>query len=177
LAAVAHYKFATIHPWYDGNGRVARLLTSMILRRQGYGLKGLYSLEEYYAQDLPGYYRALSLGPSHNYYEGRTEADITPWLEYFLSGMRASFESVRARAQEAREAGHADQARFLSEMEPRQRLVLIKYPTGSVISSRDIAILLRLNPRTARFLCSRWIKAGFLKIMDSSRKRRLYKVN
>jgi Fic family protein len=46
VAGLAHYQFATIHPYYDGNGRTARLLTNLILHRSGYGLKGIYSLEE-----------------------------------------------------------------------------------------------------------------------------------
>ncbi len=37
------------------------------MQRAGYGLRGIYSLEEYYAQNLPGYYDALSVGKSHNY--------------------------------------------------------------------------------------------------------------
>ena len=37
----------TIHPYFDGNGRTARLVTSYIMRKFGYGLKGIYSLEEY----------------------------------------------------------------------------------------------------------------------------------
>ena len=59
IAALAHYQFATIHPYYDGNGRTARLLTNYILHHGGYGLKGIYSLEEYYAKNIHGYYNAL----------------------------------------------------------------------------------------------------------------------
>ena len=51
-AGIAHYQFATIHPYYDGNGRTARLLTTLVLHLGGYDLKGLYSLEEYYARNL-----------------------------------------------------------------------------------------------------------------------------
>jgi len=54
VAAISHYQFATIHPYYDGNGRTARLLTTLILHLGGYDLKGLYSLEEYYAKNLLG---------------------------------------------------------------------------------------------------------------------------
>lgn len=78
LAAVAHYQYATIHPYNDGNGRTARLLTTLLLHRTGYGLKGIYSLEEYYARNLEAYYRALTIGPSHNYYDGRAEAESRP---------------------------------------------------------------------------------------------------
>jgi len=85
-AGIAHYQFATIHPYYDGNGRTARLVTTLILHLGGYDLKGLYSLEEYYARSLNRYYDALTIGPSHNYYEGRAKADITTWAEYFCEG-------------------------------------------------------------------------------------------
>lgn len=83
VAGITHYQFATIHPHVDGNGRTGRLLVTLILHLGGYDLKGLYSLEEYYAKNLLGYYRAISVGPSHNYYFGRTESDITEWVEYF----------------------------------------------------------------------------------------------
>lgn len=92
VAGIAHYQFATIHPYYDGNGRTARLLTSLILHLGGYDLKGLYSLEEYYARNLEAYYEAINIGESHNYYMGRAEADITKWVEYFVEGMTVAFE-------------------------------------------------------------------------------------
>ncbi len=77
IAALAHYQFATIHPYYDGNGRTARLLTTLILHKAGYGLKGIYSLEEYYSRNFDGYYYALAVGGSHNYYMGREKADVS----------------------------------------------------------------------------------------------------
>jgi Fic family protein len=121
-AAIAHYQFATIHPYYDGNGRTARLLTTLIVHLGGYDLKGLYSLEEYYARSLGAYYDALTVGPSHNYYFGRVEADITNWVDYFCVGMAESFESVRKRAAEA--SGTADASQWLRKLDPRQRKVL-----------------------------------------------------
>src|SRR5437016_3762298 len=100
IAAIAHYQFATIHPYYDGNGRIARLLTTLILHLGGYDLKGLYSLEEYYARDLAAYYDALTVGPSHNYYLGRAHADVTKWIDYFCEGMADSFEAVNRCTEE-----------------------------------------------------------------------------
>ena len=87
IAAIAHYQFATIHPYYDGNGRTARILTTLILHLSGYGLKGIYCLEEYYAKDLGSYYQALNIGNHHNYYMGRSEAEITSFIDYFCAGM------------------------------------------------------------------------------------------
>jgi Fic family protein len=113
VAAIAHYQLATIHPYYDGNGRTARLLTTLILHKNGYDLKGLYSLEEYYAKDLQAYYKAISIGEHHNYYFGRAEADITPWIEYFISGMFDSFENVKRKMQEALDKGETDKTSIL----------------------------------------------------------------
>lgn len=97
-AGIAHYQYATIHPYYDGNGRTARLLTTLILHMGAYDLKGIYALEEYYARDLKAYYEALTVGASHNYYLGRAEADITKWIAYFIEGMATAFEKARDQA-------------------------------------------------------------------------------
>ena len=97
-AALAHYQFATIHPYFDGNGRTARLLTTLLLHQASYGLKGIYSLEEYYARDLEAYYAALTVSPSHNYYMGRVAADLSGWIEYSCLGVADAFASVRTRA-------------------------------------------------------------------------------
>jgi Fic family protein len=105
IAAMVHYQFVTIHPYYDGNGRTARLLATFILHKGGYGLGGFFSLEEHYARDLQGYYRALTTHPHHNYYFGRSEADLTPWLEYFISSLAEVFEAVRQKARKCSEIG------------------------------------------------------------------------
>ncbi len=102
IVALAHHQFATIHPYFDGNGRTARLLTTLILHRHEYGLNGIYSLEEHYAANLAGYYAGLAVGPSHNYYLGRAEADVSSFVEYFCVGMADAFGKVRRTARKPR---------------------------------------------------------------------------
>lgn len=175
-AAIAHYQFATIHPYYDGNGRTARLLTTLVLHAGGYDLKGLYSLEEYYARDLGRYYDALSVGPSHNYYEGRAAADITRWIAYFCDGMAESFESVRRRAAEAGVGGARDQMSALRQLDPRQRRALDLFRDRAVIVSRDVAGLFGISERAARTLLSAWVSDGFVVVTDSAKKSRKYEL-
>jgi Fic family protein len=101
IAGLAHYQFVAIHPYFDGNGRTARLLATFLLHRGGYGLNGFFSLEEYHARDLAAYYGSLAAHPHHNYYEGRAEADLTPWLEYFLKVLAAVFGTASKEALQA----------------------------------------------------------------------------
>ncbi len=176
LAALAHYQFATIHPYYDGNGRTARLLTTLILHRTGYDLKGIYSLEEYYAQNLPAYYDALSAGTSHNYYFGRAEADTTGFVAYFCLGMAASFAAVRSRAIEAAGRGAPDQSSLLRQLDPRRRRLLALFRQQGTATTEEMGAHLGLSPRTVVALCRGWLAEGFLTLQDASRKNRAYRL-
>lgn len=174
IAGIAHYQFATIHPYYDGNGRTARLLTTLILHLGGYDLKGLYSLEEYYARNLGGYYDALNVGSSHNYYEGRAEGDITKWIEYFCAGVADSFDAVRQQASKAAEGGARDLSRFIRQLDPRQRKALELFKNGETITSKNIAALFSISERAARNLLTAWIENGFLIVINSTKRGRKY---
>lgn len=176
VASIAHYQFATVHPWYDGNGRTARLLTTLVLHLGGYGLKGLYALEEYYARDLTSYYAALNIGPSHNYYEGRAEADITQWIDYFVAGMANSFDKVKSRADQAAVAGEPDASKELRELSARQRKALTLFQQQNKIAASDVQTLFEIQPRTARAWCANWVAEGFLITSDPSRKARKYRL-
>jgi Fic family protein len=177
IAGIAHYEFATIHPYFDGNGRTARLLTTLILHLGGYDLKGLYSLEEYYARSLDAYYQAISIGPSHNYYMGRAEADITPWIEYFVEGMAIAFENVLKRMASVENQGEMDREFLLRKLDPKQRKVLELFNAYQTVTSHQIGELFGFKPRTASALCKRWVESGFLEIVDFSNKARKYQLD
>jgi Fic family protein len=176
IAAIAHYQFATIHPYYDGNGRTARLLTTLILHLGGYDLKGLYSLEEYYAKNLLSYYRAISIGPSHNYYFGRIESDITGWIEYFMEGMVFAFEKVVFQMTDSHSRGDKDYSDLMRTLDPKKRKALELFKNYDVITSHQIGDLFGFQPRTNTTLCKKWVESGFLEIVDPSNKARKYKL-
>lgn len=174
VAGIAHYQFATIHPYYDGNGRTARLLATLILYLGGYDLKGIYSLEEYYARNLGAYYDAISIGESHNYYMGRAEANITKWVEYFIEGMAFSFESVLKHMSEAEKKGISDQSDLLKKLDPKQRKALELFEQFEIVTSRQIGELFNYRPRTSAALCAQWVKEEFLTVVDFSNRGRKY---
>lgn len=176
IGGLAHYQFATIHPYYDGNGRTARLLTTLSLHQGGYGLHGIYSLEEYYAQYLQGYYDALAAGVSHNYYEGRAEADITPFLTYFCIGMASSFSKIRSLAELASSKKEPDQTAVIRELLPRQQKALSLFVRMKTVTSGDLATFFRMTTRAASALALQWVEVGFLVIADPSKKGRRYQM-
>jgi len=176
VAGIAHYQFATIHPYYDGNGRTARLLTTFLLHKTGYDLKGLYSLEEYYAQNLHAYYDALSVGPSHNYYEGRADADITGWLSYFIEGMATSFERVIHHMHLEQKKGAPDQSVLIRQLDYKQRKVLELFEHSQTITARQVGELFGFKPRTSAYLCHKWVSDDFLSVANPSNKGRSYRL-
>lgn len=174
LASIAHYQFATIHPYYDGNGRTARLLTTLILHLNGYDMKGIYSLEEYYAKDLGSYYEALTIG-EHNYYTNRATEDITKWVEYFCKGMMRAFESVRKNIEsQVNDTDTQDKSRLLYELDTRQKRTLELFMKQKTIKAADIGLILGISTRAANNLCKTWIEQGFITPTHGGKRGRGY---
>ena len=176
IAGLVHYQFVTIHPYYDGNGRTARLLATFLLHRGGYGLNGLFSLEERHALDLAAYYQSLSVHPHHNYYEGRAEADLTPWLAYFLETLAAVFNAAKEEALRARESPGIE-PEALRRLDPRARAVLALFTRTERITSGEVAGVLGLSERTARELLRNWVQDGWIEIAAPSRRARSYRLS
>ena len=166
IAGLVHYQFVTIHPYYDGNGRTARLLATFILHKGGYGLGGFFSLEEHYAKDLQGYYQALSVHPHHNYYFGRSEADLTPWLEYFISTLAEIFEAVRQKAKKCGTISPQAEPEALRRLDHRARVVLGLFARNETITAPLVATELGLSERTARNLLGTWVNDGWLEVAN-----------
>lgn len=89
-AGIAQHRLVWIHPFLDGNGRTARMFTTMLLYQRGYDFKYLFDLSTYYNRDRDRYYAALRSADAADEY--------TPWLEYFLGGFALQLFAIKARA-------------------------------------------------------------------------------
>lgn len=96
VAAIVHYQLVTIHPFEDGNGRTARLMSGYILDSSGYSFNGIGSLEEYFAYDIDEYYASLQMGLPALYYSGRDNPPHPEiWINYFLKMVLLYSNKVR----------------------------------------------------------------------------------
>jgi Fic family protein len=87
LAGVVHYGITDVHPFADGNGRVARLFQTAVLLEAGALPGRMFSFEHYYAQDRGAYYDALRS-------VRRNTLNMEAWLAYFLTGVVEEYERV-----------------------------------------------------------------------------------
>ena len=88
------HDFLCIHPFNDGNGRMSRLLTTLLLYRCGFYVGKYISLEAKIAKNKDLYYAALN-DSQHGWHEG-TE-DATPFIKYFLSIVLAAYKDFEDR--------------------------------------------------------------------------------
>jgi Fic family protein len=88
VAGIVQFQFVHIHPFIDGNGRTARLLSTLILYKTGYDFKRLFTISEYYDKNRPNYYQSIqSVRNNH--------MDMTIWVEYFVNGLRSQMLEIQ----------------------------------------------------------------------------------
>lgn len=92
----------TIHPFLDGNGRIARALTNALLQDAGYEVTRYVSLETSIARSADAYYAAL-LESTEHWHQARH--DPWPWLRYFASRVARSYEEFASLTSSARSGG------------------------------------------------------------------------
>ncbi len=171
-AGIAMWQFLTIHPYMDGNGRTARMIATYILRRGGFGLKGLFVLENFYDRNLGDYYKALQMGLSHNYYFGRHDADLTIWLEYFLSGLAEVYTQAATIVQEKNLELLRVEPELIRKLDIQQRQLFRQLVfRQNEITKREITILLGVGDRTTTEKAKQWVENDFLQPKDPNAQR------
>lgn len=127
VAAIVHYQLVTIHPFEDGNGRTARLLSGYIMDLNGYGFNGIGSLEEYFAYDIDEYYDSIQMGLPALYYSGRDNPPHSEiWINYFLRMVMLYSNKVCDLQFSSNEADVEGSMSYLRGREKELLLLLIK---------------------------------------------------
>lgn len=98
LLAIATFifDFLCIHPFRDGNGRVSRLLTTLLMESNGFRVARFASLERLIEESREEYYDALYVC-SQGWHEGRNE--IIPWWNHFLSVVRRAYKELQRQVE------------------------------------------------------------------------------
>lgn len=159
-AGVLHLEFVSIHPFTDGNGRVARLLTQLQLYRDGWDFRKIVVLEDYYNRDRLSYYNAEAAVQGKNYKEN---ADISSWLEYFTTGFLVEARKALEQIQSigfGKVSKESEQV-FLD----RDEIQIMDFlTTTGRITSDDVLDILGVAKRTAQLKLKNLADKGLLKL-------------
>ncbi|MEM9463943.1 MAG: Fic family protein [Actinomycetota bacterium] len=143
--ALAHLNFVAVHPFSDGNGRVARLLCSLLMMREGYKAQAFWSLEQFFGENAEEYGRVISsaLGPRWQ----PDRVDATAWIEWYLNAVATQVSTAelavrRSVAEFAAVVGALSASGKLPvnpEMAPRTVIPVWLAVTGGRVTRRQLA--------------------------------------
>ncbi len=153
-AGIMHHKFAYIHPFFDGNGRMARILTAYYLMLKRYEVVRYFILDDFYDID-----RSLYSDTLHTADKG----DETQWLEYFLEGIAFSLQAAQSRIGDLKKKN-------LDEIEGEKRVLVTNREEDvleividkKAIKTQDIVEILSVTRQQAHALLASLVKKGLL---------------
>ena len=175
-AAVIHYQLVTIHPFEDGNGRTARIISSYYLSLNGYGFKNVGSLEEYMSYNIDEYYDSLQMGLPILYYDGRNNPPHGEiWIKYYLKIFSLYASKVLSIAIE--ESNDNKQER-LSHLSKKAKDFLNYLDKNNVLSFTPIELAnkLKVTNRTIINWCSELVNNGYLRPVIVNKRIRHYEL-
>ena len=175
-AAVIHYQLVTIHPFEDGNGRTARIISSYYLSLNGYGFKNVGSLEEYMSYNIDEYYDSLQMGLPILYYDGRNNpphGEIR--INYYLKIFSLYASKVLSIALEESKGNEQERLSHVSE---KAKYFLNYLDKNNVLSFApiDLAKKLKVTNRTIINWCSELVNNGYLRPVIVNKRIRHYEL-
>ena len=173
-AAVLHYQLVTIHPFEDGNGRTARIMSNYLLSYYGYGFKEIGSLEEYFSYDLEEYYSSLQMGLPALYYEGRNNPPHPEiWINYFVKVLNLYSNKVTSIATNSVNDNSKERLNRLS-LKSKNLLDYLKKERITEFSPIEIANVFNVSNRTIINWCVELCENGYLKPNIVNKRIRTY---
>ena len=144
-AGLAHLWFVTIHPFEDGNGRIARAIADLALARSEGSPQRFYSLSSQIRRERADYYARLEATQ-------KGDLDVTAWLAWFLASLGRALDGAEAEMAGVLRKAEFWRARQGLDLNPRQRLVLNRWLDGfeGRLTAPKWAILAKCSPATAQ---------------------------
>lgn len=146
-SAIFHHEFVSIHPFVDGNGRVARAASQWILLNDGYDPVWTLGLDEFFAQDRAKYYDMIQQTRD-------MDGDYTHWIEYIAQGLLKAMQDVSLRIKK--------QSRQYKQnaLTPKQNELLKLLEKDGTLGSAQICQQMHINRARVNQLISPLIKSG-----------------
>lgn len=153
-AALAHFNFEKIHPFLDGNGRVGRLLSTLILKNNNFSFREIVSLEEYLENQRETYYYLLQSG----------DKDLTKFVEFFLEGIALQAEKAIEQIK------NIDNEKPEDSLLPRRREILEIIKDHKMVTFDFIRRRFAKIPKdTLHYDLSQLLKKNFIRKLGATR--------
>jgi Fic family protein len=96
-SAISQYVLVAIHPFIEGNGRISRAFAMLPLYVEGYDIRHLFSMEEYFDRNAESYYNTIQ--ETHQLSSDIFKRDLTKWINYFTEALAIELTRVKEKVQ------------------------------------------------------------------------------
>jgi Fic family protein len=161
-AALAHLRFVTVHPFDDGNGRIARAIADMCLARSENSSQRFYSMSAQIRLERNAYYDILESTQKGN-------LDITPWLKWFLGCLSRAFDGAEKILGSVLQKAEFWKKHTPAAFNDRQRQMINRLLDGfeGKLTSSKWAKIEKCSPDTALRDINELVEKGILKRDES----------
>lgn len=165
--ALVHYQFEAIHPFLDGNGRIGRLLTTLLLCADGLLPHPLLYLSAYFERHRDDYYRLLL--------QVSQTGSWTEWITFFLRAVETQSKDAIARSDQLLQLWRDYRAKL---QEARASALLLRLVDDlfahPVVTSARASNRLGITPRSAQLNIDKLVAAGILRETTGQKRNRVY---
>lgn len=165
--AFVHYHFEAIHPFLDGNGRVGRLLITLLLCADGLLPQPMLYLSAFFERHREEYYRRL-LAVSQ-------KGDWLPWVQFFLQAIEVQSQDAIRRSDAVLDLWNTYRLKL---QEARASALLLSLVddlfSNPAINTKIAARILNVTPRSAQLNIDKLVESGILEEVTGQRRNRIY---
>jgi Fic family protein len=164
VCAIFHHRFVSIHPFSDGNGRLARALGTLILYQREFDLHHIFSLDEFFAGDRQKYYQKLQQARE-------LDGELTYWIEYVAEGVVHTLRNVKKRIENLQVA-----TSYPINLSVKQEETLRMLRDTQTLRGSDLIQGLKVTRARVNQILTPLIKSGLIKKEGQSKATR-YRLN